>query len=218
MPFITDLEQRGGSDKNESDDLNQLQIGEGASTAIPSHIETIVNLVTERLQNQNQARPTISNWNYYERATPTSVEVQSVQQAPSNNYSVKIQKSDFNDVFDVKKALSKIPKNNRLDASKLLNEIENRPTELNFDSNGTIFIDGESIEGNFFIFFPSLYKKRIPKTPGFLDFLNKLSSMGLTHLFTLKPYVGRNSASIDGSLSKELSRTTTRTKSWWLLI
>jgi len=139
-----------------------------------------------------------------------------VQQFPSNYYSVKVQKSDFNDVFDLKKALSKVPKIYRVNASKLLNEIESRATELNFDSQGTIFIDGESIQGNIFTFLPYLYRKRIPKALlGFTEFVNKLDSMGLSNLFTVKLNYGQRAKLTDNALQKELPNTS---KNWWLLI
>jgi len=189
---------------------HDIQIGEGnVKKHNDEDIETIVNLVTQKLQ----SRPTTSNWTFYERAVPTTVEVQSSQPKAQFSYSTEIKKSDFNDVFDLKKVIAKISKEHRNNAIKLLGEIEQRSTELNFDSKGVVYIDGEAIPGNFFLFFPILFKKRIPKSMnGFSDFLNKLNSMGLQHLFPLQKNYQKK-IRIDQSLKKELNQN----KSWWLL-
>lgn len=107
---------------------------------------------------------------------------------PPNSYNNDIKKTELSDQFDIKKALRNIPKSERHKATKLLKEIELRSAEITFDSQGVIYIEGESIEGsNFFKFLPLLYKKRKPKKiQGFDEFLQKLLNMGLQNLFLLK--------------------------------
>lgn len=194
--MLTEEVSQGGGGSNHEDKL-----GTGFD------IDTIVKLVSERI------RPTTSNWKYYERAEPTSVAVLPNQDIPPYNYSTVVKKSDFNDVFDIKKALNKIPKEHRSNAVKLLNEVEKRSTELNFDSKGTIYLHGESISGNFFEFLPLLYKKRIPKTKvGFSDFYNALNAMGLSNLFTLRKEYYKKTKT-----DKELHNDILPSQSWWLL-
>jgi len=199
----------GGHHREEEKDLSQ-KTGHLNKEAI----ETIANLVTEKLQ----ARPVTSNWQFYERAVPTTANILSDSRLPENNYETEITKSDLNDVFDVKKALLKVPKQHRSDASKLLTEIEKRSPQLTFDSKGTVYIDGDSIpQSNFFIFLPLLYKKRIPKSlSGFPDFVNKLNSMGLQKFFILdKNY--KTKIKLENNLAKVLQSSSDKQKAWWIL-
>lgn len=113
-----------------------------------------------------------------------------------------------------------MPKEYQKRGTQLLNEIEKRSPELTFDSKGTIYIDGDALpNSNFFIFFPLLFKKRVPKAlSGFPDFVNKLNSMRLNHLFPFtKTY--KNKINIDKSLQNELSTAKgNKEKAWWLLV
>jgi len=169
-------------------------------------INTIVDLVSERLN----PRPVTSTWQYYERSEPTTSSVTSDPRLPPNSYGLEVKKSDLNDVDDLKKAIKKVPRQYQSKATKLLTEIENRSPELTFDSKGTIFVDGESLpESNFFIFFPLLYKKRVPKYTSFADFVSKLNSMNLNHLFEFKKKFNQKQK-IDQNLRKDQ-------KNWWLL-
>ena len=171
--------------------------------------------MTEKIQ----PRPVISNWAYYEREEPTVVTKTGVLTQPQNVYGVSISKSDLSDNFDLKKALKKISKEDRTKALQLLGEIEKRSPELTFNSKGVIVIDGESIPlSNFFLFLPLLYKKRIPKSlPGFPDFLAKLNSMGLYHLFSLKKSY-KAKVKLENEFNTQLKeRVEGPSKSWWLL-
>lgn len=159
-------------------------------------------------------RPASTSWRYYDNAEPTITSVEDSSVLPPNHYSNDIRKTDLNDKFDVKKALMNIPKSERQRATKLLKEIELRSAEMTFDSEGTIYIEGESIEqSNFFKFLPYLYKKRQPKNmPGFADFLLKLQSMGLQNLFVLKSR--EKSVSI---LPKTITKQASNDDFWWVL-
>lgn len=154
------------------------------------------------------------NWKFYESATPASANVLPLSTPAQFDYSTAITKSRPHDTFDLKQALSKIPKVDREKAKKLLTEIEQRPTEINFDSKGTIFLDGESVPGNFFHFLPLLYRKRAPKDlDGFDDFLAKLCSIGLRQFFTL----GSKKISIDKELNRQINENKSA-KAWWVLV
>jgi len=170
--------------------------------------------VSERLQ----PRPVTSSWKFYEKAEPTSVNILDDSRSPANLYETKVTKSDLNDVFDIKKALSKVPKEHRSNATKLLMEIEKRSPQITYDSKGVIFIDGDSIpQSNFFVFLPLLYRKRMPKTlPGFPDFLTKLNSLGLQKYFVLEKNY-RAKLNLKNTLQTELATVPTKPKAWWLL-
>lgn len=167
--------------------------------------------MSERLQTHSVA----SNWQFYDRAQPTTATTESVVNVAPNAYSELITKSEPNDIFDLKKSLLKVPKQHRAKAAELLREIEKHSPQIAFDSKGTIFIDGEAIpQSNFFVFFPLLFKKRVPKSvPGLSDFVTKLSSIGLKHLF-LFDKDNKSKLYLDQKLEADLKHPT---KNWWRL-
>lgn len=172
-------------------------------------------MVAERLE----PRPATSSWQFYDRAEPTSANLGRLQAKPQNYYSCEIEKTDLSDIWDLKKALSKIPKEQKNQAKKLLQEIEQRSPELTFNSKGVIFVDGESLpNSNFFKFLPLLYKKRVAKNPpSFPDFVEKLNAMGLHQYFVLqKKFVAKTK--IDNELQLEIKKQDqSEAKNWWVL-
>ena len=173
---------------------------EGLGQSNSFSIDHIVQLVSERILPQMAT----SEWN-----VPPTI-VNSNSSAPFQ-YDAHIRKTDLNDKFDRKKLISKIPKHSRTEAVELLNKIEERSSELSFDSQGIIFIDGVALpQSDAFHFFPLLYRKRIPKgVHGFDDFVTKLQSMGLQNLFNKKKH-------IEQEVDKKLSNAMTQ-KNWWVL-
>ena len=173
---------------------------EGAGQSNAYSIDHIVRLVSERISPQMAT----SQWN----VPPIIVNANT---SPPFNYGSQIRKTELNDKFDRKKLISKIPKHSRQQAIELLNKIDERSSELSFDSEGIIFIDGEAIpQSDIFYFFPLLYKKRIPKgVHGFEEFVAKLQSMGLQNLFHEKKHIKEE---VDKNLSNAMSE-----KNWWVL-
>jgi len=209
--------QQGDGERHKQFDNEQGFLGQGQEAhqvqLNQDAIETIVGLVTERLQ----SRPVSSSWKYYERAEPTTISTLDDSRLPQNAYETKVIKSDLNDIFDVKKAILKVPKEYRLNATKLLTEIEKRSPQITFDSKGVIFVDGESIpQSNIYKFLPLLYRKKISKTlPGFSDFLTKLNSLGLKQFFLLdKSY--KTKLQLHKKLNEELENNS-KPSAWWLL-
>jgi len=209
--------QAGGQQRHQQGEGNPEGPQHQSSRYFPDKeaLETIAKLVAEKIYPQ----PVTSSWPFYERAEPTNVSTQGVLVPPQNVYGVSVRKSDLNDNFDIGKALKKIPKQERAKASNLLKEIELRSPELTFDSKGTIYIDGENIpNSNFFLFFPLLFKTRVPKvSPGFPDFVAKLNSMGLQHLFVLKREF-KEKVKLENQLNKEIEeKAEGAPKEWWKL-
>lgn len=77
-----------------------------------------------------------------------------------------------------------IPKGQKQAAKKLLFELNQRPNELTWNSDGVIFIDQVSVPGsNMFTLFPLLFKKQKPKNiHGLDDFEKKIDQMQLSYL------------------------------------
>jgi len=120
------------------------------------------------------------------------------------NFGVDIHESGINTRFDQKLLLASIPRFYKQKATSLLQTIEERPSEINFDTNGTIFINGESIpSSDIYKVFPALYKKSHGKSlAGFKEIVYKLKEMNLDHLFknhqekiTIKPPTTQSSMS-----------------------
>jgi hypothetical protein len=81
---------------------------------------------------------------------------------------------------DLKQLLLHVPKNKKKTANHLLEHIEQRPSELTFDSKGVMLIDGVGIPGsNIFLLFPLLFKKEKPSLIGLEELINKLTEMKL---------------------------------------
>jgi hypothetical protein len=88
-------------------------------------------------------------------------------------------------IADLQQLLIHVPKNKKKKAIELLHQIEQRPSELTFDSSGAILIDGVGIPAsNIFLLFPLLFKKDKVLLSGHSEFVNKLKEMKLQHLIS----------------------------------
>lgn len=181
----------------------------------PQHLKQIAHLVKKEIFSIKPV-PTITTWRNYDRAEPTVTSVGYPQVIPLN-YAVEIEKSNLNDKYDEKKLLSKVPREHIRNALELLKAFEDQPNEISFDSQGTIFINEESIpESNIYKFFPLLFRKRKPKSfTGYQDFVEKLLDMGLGH-YIKYPINDKKAAKMDTLLKQELNLDTSKTQ-WWYL-
>lgn len=105
---------------------------------------------------------------------------------PGINYGISIRKNALSDDFDVERLLKLVPKPFKEKASSLLKIFEQQPSDVNFDTSGTIFINGESIpSSNIYKVFPALYKSHLKKQlPGFHELVKKLQEMNVDHFVT----------------------------------
>ena len=120
--------------------------------------------------------------------TPALKEVES-KDKPLINYSVPIKKNDDNDDFDESALLHLISKKQKFAAKVLLDKIDDRGSELTWNSSGTIYIDKTSIpNSNIFTVYPYLFQNTWPKRdiPGLKEVVAKLEDIGLSSLITLK--------------------------------
>lgn len=172
-------------------------------------LDHIVALVAEKLQPSTstseipQFRPVISNWTSYERTEPTVTTSSDELVKPGSSYDHTLIKTDLNDRLDERKALSLVPKKHWPNAIRLLDSFEARSDELSYDCQGHIFINQTSIpDSNIFQFMPLLFKKKSKTPPGFADFVNKISEMGLDHLIAYRPkeisFVSKKSRLVEG--------------------
>ena len=170
-----------------------------------------MDLVSQKLQ------PVMTTgWQNYSLSEPSVPMVVSADTTPPLHYSQKIEKSEQHDSFDKKRLLKYVPSTSRVQASRLLQEIEERNNEINFDSNGIIFIDQISIENSdMYHVFPFLFKKRHPKNvAGFQELIKKIEEMGLQDLI-------KNKVSVSKVQDKKAKLVINREKSekvnWWYL-
>ena len=136
---------------------------------------------------------------------------------PSPTYDHTLIKTDLNDRFDERKALSLVPKKYRANAIKLLNSFESRSDELSYDCHGHIFINQTAIpDSNIFQFMPLLFKRKAKNPPGFADFVNKISEMGLDHLIAYRPkevsFTSKRSVEGSGDFAANPSND-----NWWYI-
>ena len=188
----------------------------GGSTFLQNStlVEQLTEAVLKRID--SKAVPLVNpRWPNYERAEPTVVTVEASNTNPPIHFSTPITETDMNDTFDEQALLKKVPKPFKEKAKTLLKTFDERPNELTWDASGHIYIDEKVIPNcNIFELFPSLFRKKIAKNQdGMLDFLGKISSMGLTHLIR---------ADIS-SFPKETKPTvpatslTSTTPNWWYI-
>ena len=189
--------------------------GGGAGSSEVKLINTIADVVTKRLLSGREGThfaPINPNWKNYERAEPTVVSDGTVNTNPPLRFNVPIFQNDLNDSFDEHVLLKKVPKQFKKNAATLLKTFDEQPNEVTWDSSGNIYIEEQVIpNANIFDLFPRLFKKKVSKAAiGLLDLLQKLESMGLSHLImcqtkTLIP------------LSNPTSSSTSSTTNWWYL-
>jgi len=209
------LKDRLGSSKTDQE-THEIQKGSGEVSEellTRKNLKEIVDLVKQEIV--LAPRPVISNWRNFDRAEPTITAIGQPKSAELTRYDVVIEKSDLNDTFDEKKLLKRVPKEKRSQAIELLKDIESRPSELTFDSNGIVFIDETSVPGtNIFKLFPLLFQKQVRKKfTGFDELSSKIIEMGLGHLIQ---HSSKNR--LAKSLDKALASTQKQTDDqWWYL-
>ena len=95
----------------------------------------------------------------------------------------------------------------------MLQQFNIRGNELTWNSDGVIFVDQTSIpNSNIFHLFPYLFKSKRPKDlQGFDDFIEKIESMGLTHLVQVKTKI------ISGSNATTTTTSKSNSQNWWYL-
>jgi len=193
------------------------QTGAGSSHKLSlnsTELKHIVDLVKQEITVQPQKVD--KTWQNYELSPPTVVALGHPQQKQLSVYDIEKTKTDLNDKFDEKRLLKKVPKEFRSKAEELLAILEERSSDLTFDSTGDIFINEESIPGsNIFKFFPLLFKKKSPKKfTGYQEFVQKLIDMGLGR-FIQYPIDQSKAMKFDKALDKEISPK--QSDQWWYL-
>lgn len=147
------------------------------------------NLKTQKLEQIGGGNYVVQPSAFDSLQTPVLKEV--IEDKPLINYSVSITKNDDNDKFDDSALLHLVNENQQFNAKCLLNKIDDRGSELTWNSSGVVFIDKISIpNSNFFTIFPHLFLKTLPskEITGMKEVIEKLKLMGLQHYICLKPF------------------------------
>lgn len=115
------------------------------------------------------------------------------------------------DRFDQKRLLKFVPTHFKEKARQLLEKIDESPEQLNFSTDGVIYINKTSIpNSDVFHLFPYLFKTRHPKNlEGFEDFLRQIDEMGLTHLIKSPVHKSTVTKTQEAAMSSGLN--------WWYL-
>jgi len=191
------------------------QSGSGLYSNLHSdQIRKIVDIVKQEISLPPQ--PVVTTWQNYERTEPRTAMVGHPKPSSLNMFNVVYSKSHQNDIYDEKKLMKRVPKEHRVVAKRLLDAIDSRPNEMNFNSEGVIFVDDESIpSSNIYKFFPLLFKKKAPKNfTGFKDFISKLQEMGLGH-FIQYPIDHKTAVKLDKAV--EDATQITSDDQWWFI-
>lgn len=189
------------------------QRGSGSNDLLTrQNLKEIIELVKQEIT--EKPRPVVTTWRNYDLTEPTITAIGHPQSAEPEKAIVSVEKSDLNDEFDDLKLLKRIPKEKKHSALELLKQIKMRPSEITFDSNGTIFIDDMGIEGsNIYKLFPLLFRRTVTKKfTGFEELISKLKAMGLEHLVQSGKDL-QSSKNLDKALSSKMKID----DQWWYL-
>jgi len=206
----TKLHSGDGSGQHEEEtgkaSSSTIQSGSGSSLN-EDLVSKLTDAITARLEQKFQ--PTFPTWQFYETVEPTaSSQVLPQKTTPPQNYSVPIEQSQLSDGFDAKVLIKLVPQIYKQKAQNLLQVIEERPNDITFDTNGSVFVNGESLpNSNIKVIFPALFKKSKKTVIGLSDVLAKLQQMNMLHL------VNRSkTTALTGSGPKVMAKS-----NWWYL-
>ena len=151
-----------------------------------------------------------TEWQNYNLNPPNVSILASTDTTPALKFE-NILTSNKSDKFDHKRLLKFVPQNFKEKARQLLNKIEESPEQLNFSTDGVIYINKMSIpNSDVFHLFPYLFKSRHPKKlEGFEDFIGQIHEMGLSHLIKGPTYKTTISNTKDAVMSSA--------PNWWYL-
>jgi hypothetical protein len=96
-----------------------------------------------------------------------------------------VQKSTLKDSFDDQRLIKLVPKSSQNKAEKLLDQLQKHPSDITWQSDGTIFLNQSSLFGsNIFDLFPKLFKKNShpENIPNLLQVASSIATLGLGHL------------------------------------
>ena len=172
---------QGGGQYLHDDDSSSISDNEqiGCGSKNEKFIEKIASLVSQKLQ------PPIATtqWQNYNLNPPNVSTLATPDSTPALKFD-NVLTNNKNDKFDQKRLLKFVPKPFKEKARQLLQKIEENPEQLNFSTDGIIYINKTSIpNSDVFHLFPYLFKSRHPKSlDGFEDLLSQIHEMGLSHL------------------------------------
>jgi hypothetical protein len=97
---------------------------------------------------------------------------------------VSSQKSIQNSEIDRQLLLKKLRPKSALKATRLLEGLNEDPNSVTWNSDGIIFINGDSIpDSNIFLLIPEIYKTNPKRNlPGFFELVSEIGNLGLGHL------------------------------------
>lgn len=128
-------------------------------------------------------------------------------------------KSDQNDEADELLLLKKIPKRFQIRARKLLEAFDKHPTIISWNSEGVLFLDGNSIpQSNMYKLLPEVFKLHPDYSlPGFKEFVKKLASLGLGLLINRSILRGLTRREKIENESDIYDYITKNTKNWYYI-
>lgn len=120
---------------------------------------------------------------------------------------VIIKKDDESDFYSDARLMSEIPKAHIKKAQTLLLILNQRSAELNWNKDGTLFIDQVSLpQTNIYELFRQLFsRKKNPSSKGLIELIDKIQQMGLSHLITVRHRISKTKDIPESALIKSPS-------------
>ena len=166
--------------------VSPIQVGNGVDfkqLIQEALAEGLKSLVQNKIPSQigGSFVPTISNLRDLAPPPPQTLPVEDHQ--PPSGLEILL-KSDENDLGDEASLLTKIPPKFRARGQQLLQAFNENSASISWNSDGIVFINGESVPlSNIFTLLPELFKTHPNKElPGFYELVKQLASLGLGHL------------------------------------
>jgi hypothetical protein len=130
-----------------------------------------------------------------------------------------VHKSVLNDRFDDERLLQQVPSIARLKAEKLINELKEFPNDLNWNTEGTVFLDKISLpNSDIFTLFPKLFKRigHPHKTLYLFEIASKIATLGFGNLINTQYTIGLSRRKPVLNHVELRNKIDTR-KNWWYL-
>lgn len=200
--------------ENVKKDLQTDQIGSGCSLE-PSLANGIRDLIKSELQvllHPAKEQTGGGEANDLPPADPVEEQVDDVAEPAAEELGTK---STPKSQFDDKLLLKSVPKQFKVKALKLIEALNKEAPSISWNSDGTLFIDDQSVpESNIYQIFPLLFKKSANKPPGYINFATKIFSLGLGDLIVHGSYVKRG---LNSPEFLEDSKKIKISDNWWYL-
>ena len=227
MEIVPDSNQDDTQKFEKERETPKEQTGQGSITFEPNIVAQIASAVTEQLNQQfnltalqallQEKQVEQTGRGSSDLLPPIAEEAaHDVHQPPAADTTVT--KSVSYDQFDIQKLVNSVPRKFAKRATLLLSNIQERPLDISFKTNGEVYIDSESVpDANIFTIFPELFVRKHKKiVPGLSELATKIASLHWGHLISKGITKGLKRPR-NYKVHENTTHTLKEFKNWWYM-